>query len=138
MNLEDIYNKFPDKNSCIQFLEFTRWDYKPTCPYCGSNRYSSLSKEYRYHCNECNTSYSVTVGTMFHKTRLDFQKWFYSILEYTNTTEGISSRQLSESINTTKDTSWRILNTIRKSLLNDEKFINNLIDNFKNLENERY
>jgi transposase-like protein len=31
-------------------------------------------KQQRYHCNNCNTSYSVTVGTIFHDTKLDLQK----------------------------------------------------------------
>ena len=74
-----------------------------------------MPKEERYHCNTCNKSYSVTVGTMFHKTKVDLQKWFYAISLIANN-ENISARQLGKEIDVTKDTAWFMMKRIKESL----------------------
>jgi len=88
MNIIQVYKQFPSHGDCIAYLEKIRWKYQPVCPYCKSIRVTSFKKEQRHHCNNCNTSFSVTVGTIFHKTKLDLQKWFLNLAEikegYTN------------------------------------------------------
>jgi len=49
-------------------------------------------KKRRYHCNNCNTSFSVTVGTIFHRTHLPIQKWFLAIAIILNAKKGLSAR----------------------------------------------
>ena len=72
-----IYELFPIESDFIQHLEKVRWKDKPICPYCKSPSVISLPKENRHHCNSCNTSFSVTVGTIFHHTHLPlgFEKY---------------------------------------------------------------
>lgn len=36
MNLLDIFERFSDQESCIDYLEGIRWRNKPACPHCGS------------------------------------------------------------------------------------------------------
>lgn len=110
--LNKIYNQFPSENSCIQLLEEIVWNNNPICPYCKSPNYTKLKNSLRYHCNKCNTSYSVTVDTIFHKTKIDFQKWFYIIhLKETNKLN-IPVRILGEEMEITKDTANRIINKV--------------------------
>jgi transposase-like protein len=123
MTLEDIYNQFPNKNDCINHLEKLRWGEIPICPYCNSKHFTELKEDNRYHCNTCNTSYSVTVNTMFHKTKIDLQKWFYAIHLIINNEKKISSRELAKKIKTTKDTAWRILNEVKNSLIKQDDLI---------------
>src|SRR5947209_1702850 len=98
MNIIEVYKKFPTQADCISHLEKVRWNHKPICPYCKSTRNTATKQGRRYHCNTCNTSFSVTVGTIFHKTKLDFQKWFVAISLVLNGKKGISARQLSRDI----------------------------------------
>lgn len=123
MTLEDIYNQFPNKNVCVEYLEKLRWNNIPICPYCNSRHFTKLKKGNRYHCNTCNTSYSVTVNSVFHKTKIDFQKWFYSIHLIMNEESKISSRELAKKIYTTKDTAWRIIDEIKNSLIKQDDLI---------------
>lgn len=116
MDIIEIFKKFPDKASCIKHLETVRWNNKPKCPYCGSPNYSDMKGEYRYHCNNCNTSFSVTVGTIFHNTKLPLQKWFLAVSLVINAKKGIAARQLGRDIDVTKDTAWRMLMQIRKAM----------------------
>lgn len=114
MNIIQVYKRFPTQEDCITHLEKVRWGGKPKCPYCKSVRVSK--NEHRYHCNACNTSFSVTVGTIFHKTKLDLQKWFLAISLVLNAKKGISARQLARDIEVNKNTAWRILMQIRKAM----------------------
>jgi len=117
MNIIQIYKKFPTQIDCIKHLELVRWNNVPTCPYCKSKKQTPLLKEQRYHCNTCNTSYSVLVGTIFHKTKADLQKWFLAISLVLNAKKGISSRQLARDIEVTKDTAWFMIMRIRKAFV---------------------
>ena len=115
MSIIQVYKQFPTQQDCIRYLEKVRWDNIPVCPYCKSKNQSPAPKEQRYHCNTCNTSFSVTVQTIFHRTRCDLQKWFFAI-SLLHTKKGISARQLARDIEVSKDTAWFILIRIRKTL----------------------
>jgi transposase-like protein len=94
-------------------LEKIRWNGEPTCPYCGSKKYRKLKDEQRYQCNECYTSYSVTVNTIFHQTHVPLDKWFIAlplILE-----DKISVRELAKEINISKNTAERMVKLVKNS-----------------------
>lgn len=116
MNIIQVYQQFPTQDSCLAHLEKVRWEDKPICPYCKSNNSTILPKERRHHCNNCNTSYSVTVGTIFHKTHLDFQKWFLAVSLILNAKKGISARQLSRDLKINKNTAWFMAMRIRRAM----------------------
>jgi transposase-like protein len=104
---------------CLLFLEKIRWDEKPRCPYCESTHTAALRKERRYHCNTCFTSFSVTVGTLFHQTHVDLHKWFQAIWLVLNQSRRISVRQLAKEIGVSKNTASYMIDRIRKAI-NDE------------------
>lgn len=70
-----------------------------------------MPREQRYHCNNCRSSYSVTAKTIFHKTKVDLQKWFLAIPLILN--ENISARQLAKTLSITKDTACFMVTRIR-------------------------
>jgi transposase-like protein len=116
MNLVQVFERFPSQEDCIAHLEKVRWRGVPTCTYCGSDRLSVLAGERRYHCNNCKTSFSVTVGTVFHHTHLPLQKWFLAVALVLNAKTGPSSRQLGHDLQVNKNTGWRMLMQIRKAM----------------------
>ncbi len=128
MNIIQIYKQFPDNQACIKHLETVKWSNTPTCPYCKSTKQTPMPKEFRYHCNNCNTSYSVTVGTIFHNTKLDLQKWFLAISLVLNAKKGVSARQLARDLEVTKDTAWRMQMQIRKAFLEYGELLEGIIE----------
>ena len=96
-----------------QQLEEIRWKGRATCPYCNSTNITAMPTEFRHHCNTCNTSFSVTVGTLFHGTRLELARWFQAVVLVLSTNGKISSRQLAKEINVNKNTACRISNHIQ-------------------------
>ena len=121
MDIVKIYESFPTENDCIDHLESIRWNKRPQCPYCKSVNATPLAKEKRHHCNNCNTSFSVTVGTVFHQTHLPLQKWFLATTLILNAKKGISARQLSRDLHVNKDTAWRISMKIREAMCEREQ-----------------
>src|ERR1017187_825337 len=128
MNIVQIYKKFPTQNDCLEHLESVKWHGKPVCPYCNSTNQTPVPKEHRYHCNNCNTSYSVTVGTIFHKTKCPLQKWFLATSLVLNAKKGKSSRQLARDIEVTKDTAWYMLMRIRKAFTDDNELMTGIVE----------
>ncbi len=121
MDIIEVFERFPTQNHCIAYLEQVRWKGKPKCPYCKSPNNTPLQKEQRYHCNSCNTSFSVTVGTIFHKTHLPLQKWFLATALILNAKKGISSRQLARHLKVHRNTAWRIAMKIREAMHEQEQ-----------------
>jgi len=116
MNIVRIYELFPTEADCINHLEKVRWRGKPACPYCQSQNTTPAPKEQRHHCNICNTTFSVTIQTIFHHTHLPLQKWFLAVSLILNAKKGLSSRQLSRDLQVNKDTAWRIAMKIREAM----------------------
>jgi transposase-like protein len=121
MNIIRIYELFPKEADCIAHLEHVRWHGKPICPYCKSDRTTSRPAEYRHHCNACNTTFSVTVGTIFHQTHLDLQKWLLAVSIVLNAKKGLSARQLARDLEVNKSTGWRMGMQIRKAMAEREQ-----------------
>jgi transposase-like protein len=116
MDIIEVFNRFPSQVDCLAHLEQVRWGGKPICPYCNSERVTPLKAEHRHHCNNCNTSFSVTVGTIFHNTKLPLQKWFLAVTLTLIAKKGLSARQLSRHIKVNKDTAWRVAMKIREAM----------------------
>jgi transposase-like protein len=97
---------------CLAYLEKIRWNGTPICPYCGFNKATKYKNEHRYRCNGCFTSYSVTVGTMFHKTHVDLRKWFQAILLLCKLDRDISVRKLSRELQVNRATATLMVDRI--------------------------
>jgi transposase-like protein len=128
MNIIEIYEKYPDHVDCLKHFEKVRWGGKPICPYCKSSKVTAFKHEYRYHCNNCNTSFSVTVGTIFHKTKLDLQKWFLAVSLVLNAKKGISARQLARDISVNKNTAWYMQMRIRRAMSQNSELLSGIVE----------
>jgi len=107
MSLKPIYKRFKNQKECILYLENIFWGGTPKCPFCGYRKYNVIEKENRYRCKACKSPFSVTVLTLFHKTKVDLQKWFFAI-----SNEHLTCRKLAGNIEVTKDTAHFMLHRI--------------------------
>ena len=128
MNIISTIQKFPDQAACIAYLEQKRWNGKPVCPYCNSDNTNHLVKENRHHCNGCRKSFSATVGTIFHDSRLPLQKWFLAIALILNAKKGISSRQMARDLDLPVKTAWSINHRIRKAMKQDSGLLSGIVE----------
>lgn len=121
MTLQEFNNKFPDSETCLKYYISKKWPNEPICPYCYSKKNTKFINEFRFHCNTCNTSFSVTVKSIFHKTHIEIRKWFLAIYYFQNLFP-LSVRLLSDLIFVNKNTAQRMLVILKRA-----KQENNLI-----------
>lgn len=126
MNIVQIYKQFPTEEDCISHIETVRWNGKPICPYCASDRVSA--NQHRHHCNNCNTSFSVTVNTIFHHTHLPLQKWFLAISLILNAKKGLSARQLARDLEVNKNTAWFMGMRIRNAMFEQGELLRGICE----------
>ena len=134
--ISEIYRVLPDRSGCIEYLEKIRWNGRVICPYCNSHKVSPLHIEQRHHCNRCNASFSVTVRTIFHKTRIDLQKWFWAIHLLHSSRNGIRSRLLAQELKVNRNTAWSMAVRINYELQQHNELILKIAAD-KNIINDR-
>lgn len=127
MDVARLYRRFPNRDSCITYLEGIHWRGRPRCPYCGSYQSTPAPAERRYHCNRCNRSFSVTVGTVFHKARVELQKWFMAIY-LLGRRPSISGRELAKELDVDKNTAWNMASKIRGGMNSDPDLFRDIFE----------
>ena len=77
-SLMALLDKFPDEQSCIDFLAAERWQDGVRCSYCNATRCAKRT-DGRWRCNACKVNFSVRVETIFESSRLPLRKWFVAV-----------------------------------------------------------
>lgn len=114
MNLIEVTEQFPDELAATLFFEQARWGENPKCAYCGSENISKRKSDYRFTCMNCTKSFSVTVGTMLHKTRVPLRTWLIAFSLVTDAKKGTSAKQLHRNLDVSYKTAWRMGMKMRK------------------------
>ena len=118
--ITQLYRRFPDEDSCWQWLERVRWNGKPTCPHCGSCDSADIkppppSKPHNYWCKPCRKHFTATTGTVMHSRRRPLQDWIYTIYSVLTARKGVSALQLSKELDCHYRTAWYMLHRIREA-----------------------
>ena len=124
MDLYMIMERFPDHESCINYLEDTRWGKHPKCPYCQSKKVARKhegDKIGRWNCHNCKSSFNVLAGTLFQGTKIPLHKWFMAITLIANAKKSLSSCQLARHLGVTQQTTWYMMQRIRSEMASQEK-----------------
>ena len=116
MDLFAVYKTFQTEKDCHEYLIRIRWPKGIECPYCKSSSVYRRSYGNGLKCRTCNRSSSVTVGTIFHSSKLPLSKWFLAIAQILAAKKGISSLQLCRTIGVNKNTAWYMQYRIRKAM----------------------
>jgi len=118
MNLINIQKQFGTDRKCRLYLEKLRWGKTVTCTKCGSKRISPLKRQVgRYHCNSCNTTFSVLSNTIFEYTGLSLPKWFMIVGLMMNTKTGISAKEIQRNVGLTYKTAWYSAMRVRCAMI---------------------
>ena len=117
-SIVEVYRRWPDHAACIKHLEIVRWGESPACTYCASEKVSKHREAHRdrWQCQECTKSFSVTVGTIFHNTHIDLQRWFLLVSLMLSEKKGLSSMQAARDIEIRQPTVWSMMHRIRKAM----------------------
>lgn len=115
-SLMEVMQYFSNEETCKQHLEKLRWNGKPVCPFCKSEKVYRTNRGFKCGNKECYKKFSVTVGTFFENTKISLQKWFVAMYLCTSHKKGISSLQLAKDIKVAQKTAWFMLHRIREMM----------------------
>lgn len=119
--MENIYQPhFQDEDKARERLEAIRWPDGPECPHCGLINATKLEgKKHRkglYQCNACREQFSVTVGTVFERSKIPLHKWLLANHLMVASKKGISAHQLHRMLGVTYKTAWFMAHRIREAM----------------------
>lgn len=111
---------FPDNDACLEYLKERFFSDGTECPKCGkASKFHRITGRSAYSCQFCGHHVYPTAGTIFHKSTVSLQLWFYAVFLMSSTRCGISAKQLEREIGVTYKTAHRMFKQIR-TLLSDE------------------
>lgn len=120
--MADLTNPiFTDADKAREHLEAVRWPDGPVCPHCGvvDEATAMQGKSHRpglYKCKACRKPFSVTVGTVFERSKIPLNKWLLATHLMTASKKGISAHQLHRMLGITYKSAWFMAHRIREAM----------------------
>jgi transposase-like protein len=112
---------FQDATKAREYLEAVRWPNGPVCPHCAviGGHYQLGGKAHRpglWKCFACREQFSVTVGTVFERSKIKLNVWLQAVFLLCSSKKGMSSKQIERTLGVTYKTAWFITHRIREAM----------------------
>lgn len=110
---------FQDDAAAREYLEKTLWPNGTVCPHCGTLGNSYVTgKTGLYRCAEqaCRADFTVTVGTVFERSKIALHKWLLASFLICSSKKGMSAHQLHRTIGVTYKTAWFMAHRLREAM----------------------
>jgi transposase-like protein len=124
MTMDILSPRFIDPVAARKHLEQIRWPDGAECPHCGLINATALEgKKHRegvYQCNSCREQFTVTVGTVFERSKIALNKWLLATHLLCASKKGMSAKQLERMLGVTYKTAWFMMHRIREAMKTDD------------------
>ena len=112
---------FSDAEKAREHLESINWPNGPFCPHCGEteNVTRLQGKSHRaglIQCNSCLKNFTVTVGTVFERSKVPLNKWMLATYLLASSKKGISAHQMHRMLGVTYKTAWFMMHRVREAM----------------------
>lgn len=112
---------FQDADKAREWLEARLWKNGPICPHCGVVDEATLMKGKTtrpglYQCNACREPFTVTVKTLYERSKIPLNKWLAATYLMMSSKKGMSALQVGRILGFSKKTAWFVCHRIRESL----------------------
>lgn len=113
--------RFHDENAARKHLEALRWPNGPECPHCGGLERNVLLKGKAtrpgvYFCGDCRQQFTVTVGTVFERSKIPLSKWLLVTHLMCASKKGMSAKQIERMLGVTYKTAWFMCHRVREAM----------------------
>ena len=113
--------RFNDDDAARSHLESVLWPNGPVCPHCGGTERNSRLNGTAHragllYCADCKSQFTVTVGTVFERSKVALHKWVYATHLMCASKKGVSSKQLERMLGVTYKTAWFMSHRIREAM----------------------
>jgi len=116
---------FQNEDKAREALEAVRWPDGPICAHCGNSDQEKIAKvegkkhSHRpglYYCNECKGTFTVTVGTVFERSKVPLTKWWMAAQMFNSGKNGVSAHEIHRSLGITYKTAWFMMHRLREAM----------------------
>lgn len=112
---------FQNADKAREYLEALRWPNGPVCPHCGvqGEHYVLNGTAHRpglLKCKDCRKQFSVTVGTVFERSKIPLNKWLMAVHLMCASKKAISSHQIHRMLGITYKSAWFMTHRIREAM----------------------
>jgi transposase-like protein len=113
--------QFQNADKAREYLEGQVWPNGPICPHCGviGKHWLMKGKSTRpglLKCADCREPFTVTVGTVFERSKIPLNKWLLAVYLLCSSKKGMSAHQLHRTLGVTYKTAWFMAHRIRKAM----------------------
>ena len=115
-SLVEARREFSTQIKCEEHLARMRWPDGVTCPRCGAKHPMFIQSRRKWQCKACRYQFSVTAGTIFHKTHIDLPRWMIALWLVCHSPKGVSSKQVERELGVTYKTAWYMTRRIRGAI----------------------
>lgn len=115
------HKRFTDVEAARQHMEGICWPNGPLCPHCAEAErvYPMQGKSHRlglYGCNGCRGTFTVTVGTVFHRSKVPLHKWLHATHLLGHPRIFCSIERMMREVGVSYKTAWRMASIIRPTV----------------------
>lgn len=112
---------FQDADKAREFLEAQRWPNGAFCPHCSevekvTKMEGAAHRAGLYQCNSCREQFTVTVGTVFERSKIKLNKWLLATFLLSASKKGMSAHQIHRMLGVTYKTAWFMCHRIREAM----------------------
>jgi transposase-like protein len=114
---------FQDEDKAREALEAVRWPNGPVCPHCKNSDPVMIAKvggtKHRpglYYCNACEGQFTVTVGTVFERSKITLTKWWMAAHMFNSGKNGASAHEIHRTLKVTYKTAWFMMHRLREAM----------------------
>lgn len=112
---------FRDDIAAREALEAIHWPNGPVCPHCGCMEKIGAVKTKAprpglFYCGDCKGQFTVTVGTIFERSKIPLHKWLLATHLMAASKKGISIHQLHRMLGITYKSAWFMAHRIREAM----------------------
>lgn len=112
---------FQDESKAREWLEARVWPEGPVCPHCGETEKlhrmeGDAHRAGLLQCNSCRKQFTVTVGTLFERSKIPLTKWLMATFLLSASKKGISTHQLHRMLGVSYKSTWFMMHRIREAM----------------------
>lgn len=114
---------FQDEAKAREWLEARVWPEGPVCPHCGNadqDKIKGLQGEAHraglYQCAECRQQFTVTVKTVFERSKIPLTKWLAALFLMTASKKGVSAHQVHRMLGISYKSTWFMMHRLREAM----------------------
>jgi transposase-like protein len=114
---------FTDETKAREWLEAQVWAGGRVCPHCGNadqEKFGKLEGEAHrpglWKCYACREQFTVTVNTVFERSKIPLTKWLAALFLMTASKKGVSAHQVHRMLGISYKSTWFMMHRLREAM----------------------